>query len=103
MDEKKPTKKYATSALAQRRIAAGLTQVDAAAKLGMKHKQNLSAVETGLKMANPKMMKAMSIAYGCSSLAILEASVATFENGLTLRKHRARQEKLRRAMTETPA
>lgn len=87
-------KKYATSPLALLRASANITQTEASVKLGMRHKQNLCAAETGVKMVSPGMMKKMVEVYRSTPRAVLSACTSTFESGSTLRKHRARQKKL---------
>lgn len=87
-------RKNAQSPLALMRKAKGLTQVEAAKLLGLKHKQNLCTVEIGVRHADQRLMKAMVVAYGVTPLEVLRSAVQTFENGTTMRKHRDRQVKV---------
>lgn len=85
---------YASSPLAKLRKACGLTQAQAATRMGMRFKQNLCPVETGSVMASASLMARMVEVYGVSKRKVLKAATQTFERGITMRRHRLRQAKL---------
>lgn len=92
-----PTRKYrrySDSELAQKRKAMGLTQHAAALRMGLKQKNTLAAVETGEKLASPRIMKGIVAVYEVSPAEALRLCVEAFEHGQSLRRHRKRQLKL---------
>lgn len=92
--KKRTRRQYATGRLAQARIKAGFSQVDAARELSLAHKQGLSAVERGQVMASPALMRRMSVLYGLAQADVLDLCTDAFSRGLLMRKHRARLSKL---------
>jgi transcriptional regulator with XRE-family HTH domain len=87
-------RRYAQGRLAQARIAAGLSQVEAARRLGFSHKQALSAVERGQVVASSEMMKGMASLYRLAPVVVLDLCTDAFETGALMRRHLRRKLKL---------
>lgn len=94
------TKKYSTSPLAQLRMAAGMTQVEAAERLGYKWKQHLSHIECGRVMASGTILRKMVTVYRVSQRRALAAATATWDTGVMMRRHQGRKDRLK---ASTPA
>lgn len=98
-DEKRKYRRYSDSELAQKRKALGLTQHAAALRMGLKQKNTLGTVETGERMASPRIMKGIVTVYEVSAAEALRLCVEAFEHGQSLRRHRKRQLKLMAAQS----
>lgn len=89
------TKKYSTSPLARLRVAANLTQDEAAAKLGYRWKQHLSHIECGRVMASGTIMVKMVEVYGVTQRRVLSAATSTWDTGVMMRRHQGRKNRLK--------